>query len=282
MTPSHAAANPSIDLDAYLQRIGYTGPRRPTLESLKAIQLSHIQSIAFENLNPLLGWPVALDALSLEQKLVRGGRGGYCFEQNLVLKDALAALGFDVTGLLARVLWMAPEGAVTPRTHMLLLVKLEGREYAVDAGFGAGTPTAPLRLLPDIVQQTPHGPFHLLEHQGEWLLEAQARSEWSPLYRFDLTPAHLVDYEVSNWYTATCPKSHFVHELTAAIAAPGCRYTLRNRDFGVHHTDGPTQRRTLETADALRDVLTSKFLLRLPEAPELDAVLKRVARAGSK
>ncbi|MEI4902561.1 arylamine N-acetyltransferase, partial [Klebsiella pneumoniae] len=78
------------------------------------------ESIPFENLDPLLRRPMRLDAASLEQKLVRGGRGGYCFEQNLLLRHALEGIGFTVAGLAARVVWNQPEGAILPRTHMLL------------------------------------------------------------------------------------------------------------------------------------------------------------------
>ncbi len=45
----------SLDLDAYLARIGYGGPREPSLEALQALHLLHPQSISFENLDPLLG-----------------------------------------------------------------------------------------------------------------------------------------------------------------------------------------------------------------------------------
>src|SRR4249920_3430118 len=92
-------------LDEYFQRIGHTGPRSPTLDTLRALHLRHTTTIAFENLSPLLGWPVHLDIESLHQKLVRDGRGGYCFEQNLLFSHALRALGFRVAGLAARVLW---------------------------------------------------------------------------------------------------------------------------------------------------------------------------------
>src|SRR6266567_4718903 len=91
-----------IDLDGYFQRIGYTGERRATLDTLRAIHVRHPEAIAFENLNPLLKWPVRLDAPSLQQKLVCAGRGGYCFEQNLLLSRVLTGLGFKVTGLAAR------------------------------------------------------------------------------------------------------------------------------------------------------------------------------------
>jgi len=78
-----------IDCDAYFRRIGYAGPRTATLETLRALHALHPQAIAFENLNPLLGWPVPLDAPSLQRKLVHEGRGGCCFEQNLLLSHVL-------------------------------------------------------------------------------------------------------------------------------------------------------------------------------------------------
>ena len=87
-----------LDLHAYLKRIGYDGEPTPTIETLRDVQLRHAESIAFENLNPLMGWPVHLDIESLQQKLVRSGRGGYCFEQNLLLKHTLEVMGFHVTG----------------------------------------------------------------------------------------------------------------------------------------------------------------------------------------
>ncbi len=86
----------SIDLGAYFKRIGYDGPRTNTLETLRALHLLHPQAIPFENLDPLLKRPVKLDLPSLEAKLVAGGRGGYCFEQDLLFAQVLSALGFKV------------------------------------------------------------------------------------------------------------------------------------------------------------------------------------------
>src|SRR2546429_5728860 len=103
-----------IDLDGYFQRIGYTGERRARLNMLRAIHVRHPEAIAFENLNPLLKWPVRLDAPSLQQKLVRDGRGGYCFEQNLLLSHVLTGLGFKVTRL-GRAFYGTPRKARSPR-----------------------------------------------------------------------------------------------------------------------------------------------------------------------
>jgi len=43
--------------------------------TLRAIDVPHPQAIAFDNLDPLFGRPVPLDARSLEQKLIRDRRG---------------------------------------------------------------------------------------------------------------------------------------------------------------------------------------------------------------
>jgi N-hydroxyarylamine O-acetyltransferase len=265
-----------FDLDAYCERIGYSGPRRATLDTLAAIHLCHAQAIPFENLNPLLGWPVRLDPQSLQQKMVREGRGGYCFEQNLLLRYALTALGFQALGLAARVLWNAPEGAVTARSHMLLLVDLDGGPYLADAGFGGLTLTGPLRLQPDIAQATPHEPFRLIRAGDEFLMQAQTSGTWRSLYRFGLQEQLLPDYEVSNWYLSNHPTSHFVTGLIAARPDPDRRYALRNNEFTVHHLDGRAERRILTSAKEIQEVLEAAFRLRLPDAPDLEAALTRL------
>ena len=151
-----------LDLDAYLKRIGYSGPRAATLETLSALQALHPRSIPFENLDTLSGRPVALDLRSLERKLVQSRRGGYCFEQNLLFKHALVALGFDAAALAGRVVWERPAGEVRARTHMVLLVALGERRYVCDVGFGGLTPTAPIELTVDVEQPTPHETFRVV------------------------------------------------------------------------------------------------------------------------
>lgn len=271
-----------FDLDAYLQRIGYGGPRAPTLDTLRAVQLRHTETIAFENLNPLLRWPVRLDIESLQQKMVRGGRGGYCYEQNLLFKSALEALGFKVIGLAARVMWNAAmAGPVVPRTHMLLRIEIEGRSWLADAGFGVMTPTGPLRLEPDVEQATPHEPFRLVRADDEFIMQAQIRGEWKALYRFSLHEQLLPDYEMANWYVSTHPGSRFVNGLMAARPAPGKRCTLLDNELTVHHLDGKSERRVLGSAAELRSVLQEEFHLTLPDAVELDAALRRLTLKGN-
>jgi len=272
--------NAAIDLDAYFDRIGYAGDRSPTLEALRGIHLAHAKSIPFENLDPLLGKPVRLDASSLEEKLVRNRRGGYCFEHNLLLSHALRACGFHVTGLAARVVWNQPPDAMTPRTHMLLRVDIDGAPYLADVGFGGVTLTTPIVLASGIEQPTTHEPFRLRESDDALVMEALVRDAWVPLYRFDQTEQHQSDYEVANWFICTHPNSFFTFSLLAARPDADRRYALRDNDFAVHHLGGPTERRTLTTPAELRRVLEESFLISLPDGPELDAALTRLVTNG--
>jgi len=268
--------NPSIDLNAYLARIGHTGAVRPTLETLKALALLQPRAIPFENLNPLLGLPVLLDLASLERKLLHEGRGGYCFELNHLLKHALEAIGFEVHGLAARVLWNQPEEAVTPRSHMLLRLKLDGQDYLVDSAFGGMTLTSVLRLEPGLEQTTAHEPFRLVsDRAGYFRMQVRIRGEWMTLYRFDLQEQLPPDYEFSNYYLSTHPRSHFKANLYAGRTAEGRRYALHNAQFTIHHLGGPSETRVLTSAAEIRETLERDFLLKLPESPELERVLTR-------
>jgi N-hydroxyarylamine O-acetyltransferase len=265
-----------IDLDAYFERIAYAGSRTADASTLAAIHCQHPRAIPFENLNPLLRWPVRLDPASLQQKLVRDRRGGYCYEHNLLLSHVLRQLGFSARCLTARVLLNVPDGTVRPRTHMLLLVELENDRYVADVGFGGLTLTAPLRLLPQIEQSTPHEPFRLIESAVGFVMQAKVGDDWRSLYEFDLQEQLLEDYELVSWYLCHNPTSHFTTGLVAARPDRDRRYALRGNELAVHYLNGGTERRLLATSEELRTVLEEEIRVTLPEGAELQAALDRV------
>lgn len=266
----------SLDLDAYLARIGYYGPRQASLETLKALHLLHPQVVSFENLDPFLGRPVNLDAGSLQAKLVGSRRGGYCFEHNLLFWRALDALGFSVTGLAGRVLWGQPEDAITPRGHMLLRIELDGRTWIADVGFGALTQTGPLLFVSGLEQETPHEPFRIVETGDHFRMQGKAGGEWRTLYRFDLQRQYEVDYTVSNYFLSTSPTSHFRSSLIAARAVPGKRYALRNNRLSIHHTSGGSEQREIATATELAGTLETMFDIDIPDREAFEAKVRAI------
>jgi N-hydroxyarylamine O-acetyltransferase len=176
-----------------------------------------------------LGRPVRLDPDSLERKLIASRRGGYCFEQNGVFLHVLQALGFQVTPLAARVVWMAPPDAPrSPLSHMLLKLDLPQGPYLADVGFGGQSPTAPLRLEPGLEQTTPHGVYRVVEDPEGYEVQMRLPDRWAGMYRFRLEAQGAHDYEVFNWFTSTHPASRFTQNLIAARVVGERRLNLFN------------------------------------------------------
>ena len=271
----------TFDLPAYLARIGHAAPRDATLATLAALHRAHVAAIPFENLDPLLGVPVALDIGALQAKLVRRRRGGWCYEHNLLFGHALRALGFGVRDLAARVLWNVPEGTDRSRTHMLLLVDVDGARHVVDAGFGGLTLTGPLALDRTGPQATPHGAFRLLASAEGYELQADVAGAWRPLYAFHPQAQRLADYEMANWYLCHHPGSIFRHSLMAARAGASGRDALFNDRLTHHGADGRTVVRIPGTGAALREVLEDTFGIDLDGLQGIDAVLARLTASGA-
>ncbi|HEY1426431.1 MAG TPA: arylamine N-acetyltransferase [Caulobacteraceae bacterium] len=255
-----------FDLDAYFARIGYGGAARADLETLSALHVRHVAAIPFESLNPLAGLPVKLDLASLQAKMVAGRRGGYCFEQNHLFRAALEAIGFQVTGLGGRVVWMsAPDAPLGPLGHMLLKVEVDGRPWLADVGFGAHLLDAPLRLEEGIEQATPAATYQLLQREASRLaLTARQGDGWRRAYLFDLTAQLPVDYEVANWFMSTYPGMIFANMLLAERLTEAARFNLINTRLTERRRDGTVTERALQSADELAGVLDEVFDIEPP------------------
>ncbi len=255
-------------LDKYLARIGIGGTIRPDLATFAAIHAAHVNAIPFEGCDPLLRRPVKLDLASVQEKLVDSRRGGYCFEQNVLLKAALEAIGFKVTGLGARVRWMSPpDSPLGPREHMLLKVDLPEGPYLADVGFGACVLDAPLQLKTDVEQRTAMGTFRLTEADGLFTLSARQPDGWRVKYVFNLEPQIQSDHELGNWYTSTSPLAPFLSMLIIERVSGDKRYKLINRRFIIEARDGHVAvERSIDSAGELRQVLDETFNV-TPPAP---------------
>ena len=268
------------NIDAYFERIGFAGSIAPTLATLEQLHQLHPAWIPFENLDPLLAIPIRLELYNLQQKLLFERRGGYCVEQNLLFKAVLETLGFAVRGLGARVVWgHSGEEVDRPLSHMALAVDIGGATYLADVGFGGLTLTAPLRLRPEVEQQTPHEMFRLLGGEPNWRLEALIGDEWRALYTFDLSEKSLLDYEAMNDLTSSSPR--FRDNLIAARSEKGRRHALSNNRLTTHSTNGPSERRDLASVTEIRDVLVGLFGITLPQNEKLDPALEKVLALGA-
>jgi N-hydroxyarylamine O-acetyltransferase len=252
----------NFDLPAYLARIGYSAVVRPDLGTLRALHEAHVTHIPFENLDIPLGRGIRIDLESVQAKLVRGGRGGYCFEHNALFAAALEAMGFPVSRLSARV--RAGGSALLPRTHMLLKVETGGTPWICDVGFGGWGLLQPIPLAADAETRQGAWTYRLRrEDDVTWVLQCLEYPTGSDLYAFDLTRHLPVDYEPANHYTSTHPDSRFVISITAQRAGRDERLVLRNRELTAISAACATVE-PIETNARLLEVLRDRFDIDLP------------------
>jgi N-hydroxyarylamine O-acetyltransferase len=247
-----------IDLDAYFERVAYRGQPRVDSATLKALHTAHATHVPFENVDVLRGERIRLDLPSLEAKIVRGGRGGYCFEQNTLFAAALEQIGFKVSRLQARVRFGVTQ--LLPRTHMTLEVEADGRPWLADVGYGGWGLLEPVPLVDGDSSQFSWR-YQIRQEDGAWVLAAWQNGGWQDLYVFTREACLSVDYEPPNFYVSSHPESIFRKVIIAQRPTPEARYILRNREFMVVRGDDTTTR-TIGVEQVL-GVLAEHFGLRV-------------------
>lgn len=244
-----------MNIDPYLQRLNYHGPRACDVDTLRALHQAHLLAVPFENLDIHRGRPIALEEAALYDKIVRQRRGGFCYELNGLFAALLRALGLDVKLLSGRVM---ENGEFGPEfDHLTLLVQLEER-WLADVGFGDSF-RAPLRL-DEPNEQVQHGVAYRLSNSGEqWtMLRRLANQEWEPQYLFTLQPHRLADFAGMCLYHQTSPASHFTQNRICSRATPAGRVTLSDMRL-IITTNGQRQEKMLKTQDEYARALEEHF-----------------------
>lgn len=229
----------SFPLEAWLERVGLAAAPCADAAGLAAAHEAQAFAIPFENLDIQLGRPIALEPAALVAKLVRRRRGGYCYELNTLLMLALEALGFRPRAGLARVLWNRPEPG--PRSHQVLRVAADGRDWLADVGFGGPGLRRPIPLEPGRVERQHGEAFRLRADERLGLvLEQEAEAGWLGLYAFAEETTLPVDIAVANFVSSHLPASPFVRSRMAALPAAWGRVTLLDMELRLHR-DGATR-----------------------------------------
>ena len=251
-----------LDLDAYLARINYHGPRTPTYETLANILSSHVAHIPFESFDVLLGRPIRLDPEGLQAKIVTARRGGYCFEHASLMFAALEAMGFAPVRHASRVLLFEPRHE-SVRQHMFLTVAINGTTYVVDPGFGPFACSSPIPI--DGTPVPARAATHRLAREGnDWFLFVTRDGEEIRAWVSTMEEEYPVDFEMMNHYIATHPASFFMHNILASSVTQEGRVNVMNQ--GVHIIrNGVAEPVQLADRQALRSLVQQHFGFDLPE-----------------
>ena len=161
-------------IDALLARLGLERAPSPDLDGLRTVHRAYLARVPYEDLAVQLGETGPLDEAALAERVLRDGRGGYCFELNTLFAALLRGLGFSVTHHQAVV------GGEGPTNHMALVVDVDGSPWLADAGLGEGF----LEPLPLREGRFTLGPFTYSltrEPGGTWWM---GQHEWSTFSGF--------------------------------------------------------------------------------------------------
>ena len=244
-----------------------------TLSALTVIMEAHVRLIPFENMSVVLGDLIDISPDSVAEKLVTRKRGGYCYEQHVLLHSALSAMGYTVSMVLARVRWGLTPDDTTPFTHVVLIVDgSDFSNYLVDVGFGGNNCPEPIALGHDMETQVRVSGVYrtVTDVEGEMTtLEVQDRNDptiFRPLYawsvvRWETEP----DFVVANWFSCTFPKARFTQEFYVAKIANGEKHLILNDVYLRRSlTSGEVlEKRKVESLDALLDLVRDTFGLEI-------------------
>lgn len=194
-------------LDAYLARIGLTGPIPLNYEGLTRLQQAHQQAVPFENLDILRNRPLSLDHEALFDKIVRRKQGGLCAELNTLYNWLLYSLGFQVVSYDARI---TNPPTILFRRHRVMGVFLEGQCFITDVGFTLENARRPLLLAEGLIQedglcqyQYQRDPFF-----GWLLLQKTPQGHWTRVLGFTQEPQIDQDFVTTLFYFEKSPGSN--------------------------------------------------------------------------
>lgn len=271
MTTSDAWRSDRLDLDGYLGRLDIPA-RAPSWAALNEIHEAHLRTFTFDNADVLLAQHPGVDLDAVQEKFVGRGRGGYCFEHSTIFAAALEQLGYQVFRRLARVGDPA-KGSVGTRSHLVVVVDVDGELLLADPGFGMSI-VHPIPLLDGHEEEQFGERFRIVRvHEGAvgaWQMQRLRDGGWEVQHTTDELPVHPVDVATGHYGTSTSPESHFTRNLVVARRLPDRHVTLTGDSVTIRRPGVATEHLdlTVEDLPAWLDVVDPHL-----SASETDALL---------
>ena len=257
-----------LKLKRYFDRIGYRGDTRPTVSTLASLLRRHACSVPFDNLDVQLGRPLTIDVEDAFEKIVGGGRGGWCYEQNGLFGWALSEVGFEVMRV-AGAVRRDERGDAALDNHLCLLVREPGAEqpvYLADVGFG-GSLIAPMELTDSEHTQPPYRIRLRSFEERCWRLHEES-ADGESNYEFAAKPADEGALAAKCEQLQNDPRSGFVQTLVVQKRLPDAHVCLRGRVLATTTAAGK-QSVLLESAEELAATVSELCGLNIPGVAEL-------------
>ncbi|KAJ3025992.1 UNVERIFIED_CONTAM: hypothetical protein HDU68_006364 [Siphonaria sp. JEL0065] len=256
-TESFEALTPD-QLSGYLKRINLEldfHQCQPTVNLLALVMSHHANSIPFETGKILFTkTPSPMTVPEIFTEVVDRKRGGYCYNNNILIMSALISLGFTATSGIARVCaWNQSKSSfdLGPAQHMLIYIHFpNGSKYLVDMGNNRFS--TPLEIKHNAQISCPAAEtMQLRQTSAEKWAVFFKRAPWTenpagcdsdgfvPLYQFSLETWRPADYEALNFYV-----SHFEKHTLRTVFIASCttktggRLAMTDMVFRRREADG--------------------------------------------
>ena len=220
----------NFSLKDYLDRINYKGDVQTDLKTLNALMSDQLQSVPFENTEIQAGRIPSLILEDIYTKIVTDKRGGYCYEVNGLFAMALSAIGFEWYFAGARPMFYPSR---RPKTHMVIVVILDGKSYLCDTGFGGYGLREPLKVVETLTSEQNGDQFRLAFVDEEFVLSSLVNDEWMPQYGFALAPQEWIEFSLANYFNATHPDTIFTQKKLAVMQTPTGRKILVDNSLKI-------------------------------------------------
>jgi N-hydroxyarylamine O-acetyltransferase len=278
-----ALAARGVAVEDYLARIGASAVGPPSADALADVQARHLERVVFENLEIQRGRPTTVDYAESAERIVKRGRGGYCFHLNGAFGLLLEALGYDVSRRRGTVQPPPETPAGRYLNHLVVLVHglptsdhAEGTWWA-EVGFGEGS-FRPLPLRAG-VERDPHAAYELRPspiYDGGWRL-VQGEGDGADILDIDTHEPQAAELAAAHERLSTSPESRFVRTATFQRRHAHGADILRARTL-TRVEDGAARTRVLADEDEWVGALADVFSLELAdvEAAERRELWERV------
>lgn len=257
----------------YWERLGLTkpAPGAATLEFLDQMVFAHQSRIPFENISVHdYGQRVSLKIEDVFDKIIRGKRGGFCFELGALFGQLLKAAGYDTAPCISRN--VRGKDFLPPIMHRGELVDIDGQRHYCDVGYGGPMASCALPLI-DGAERTAHGQtFRMTKLEGPWWCVSylSARTgEAAPVIHFIDCKQENVDFIPLALYCDSDPESVFVLERLTNRRTEDGSVSIRNNQFTQVTAQGRMTREIADDAE-MREILAEHFGIELPAEPKLD------------
>jgi N-hydroxyarylamine O-acetyltransferase len=246
----------NFSLKSYFNRIGFRYNAKADIATVTEMMRCQLFTVPFENLDVQAGKIVSLVPEDIVEKVLYRNRGGYCYEVNGLFAMALQALGIAYQFVIARPMIYPVK---KPKTHMAIVLKLDGQEWLCDLGFGSYGIRAPMRLnLIDVEVKQDVDSFLLSKENGrEYVLKALVDGEWASQYAFDLSPQEWIDFIPANYLNSTHPDAIFVQKLLVVLHDQAGRKILFG-DMLKTVQNGRVEKQTIASEDRI-SILSKTF-----------------------